>query len=536
MKKILITGLLISCTLQVMAQSRAVTFLGQHTYNTGINDVWGYADTANNKEYALVGVNDGLSIVDVTNAATPTEVEFVSGPSSIWRDMKTWDHYAYTVHDFISQGTEQGLLIVDLSTINSPNPLVTKTMRPSITINGSAQTLDKAHNIYIDENGVLYVFGADVSSGGALMFDVATNPMNPKYLGAFDNYYFHDGVARGDTLYGAAINRGFLSVVDVSNKANMQILATTNTPNNFTHNVWFSDDNNTVYTTDERSGAYVTAYDISDLNNISELDRIQTRFGGNVIPHNTHFYNNFLVTSYYTSGLQIVDAHEPDMLVETAYFDSSPFSGDGFGGAWGAYPWLPSGNILVTDREQGLFILSSTYPRATYLEIFVKDSVTGKPIINAQLDFVNASLSGTTNLSGFYKDGQADTGTFRLVIRKGGFQPDTITVNMRAGQIFKDTIALLPNGFNLSENRVPSLAMFPNPNQGALQLHNIPLHMGTLHLEFRSISGTLISRKTIEGGREQAVTIRHHLPKGIYLVALKNKENQAVQRGKLMVK
>ena len=104
------------------------------------------------------------------------------------------------------------------------------------------------------------------------------------------------------------------------------------TPNAFCHNIWFSDDNQTVYTTDEKTGAFVVSYDVSDLANIAELDRIRTGIFDptKVIPHNTHVYGDFLVTSYYTSGLQIVDASRPDILVETAYYDTSPFQGDGF--------------------------------------------------------------------------------------------------------------------------------------------------------------------------------------------------------------
>jgi hypothetical protein len=96
------------------------------------------------------------------------------------------------------------------------------------------------------------------------------------------------------------------------------------------------------------------------------------------------------VTSYYTSGLQIVDASRPDILVETAYYDTSPLTGDGFDGAWGAYPYLPSGNILVTDRQEGLFILGTDYPRASYFTAFVKDSVTGAPLVNAGITMFGA--------------------------------------------------------------------------------------------------------------------------------------------------
>ena len=46
---------------------------------------------------------------------------------------------------------------------------------------------------HIDENGVAYIFGADVGNGGAIFLDVATDPMNPSYLGEWDDYYIHDG-------------------------------------------------------------------------------------------------------------------------------------------------------------------------------------------------------------------------------------------------------------------------------------------------------------------------------------------------------
>ena len=66
-----------------------------------------------------------------------------------------------------------------------------------------------------------------------------------------------------------------LYIIDVSNKSNPITIGTHPTPNAFTHNAWVSDDGDYVFTTDEQSGAYLTAYDVSDLNNIQEVDRIQ---------------------------------------------------------------------------------------------------------------------------------------------------------------------------------------------------------------------------------------------------------------------
>ena len=76
-------------------------------HNSDASDIWGYVDGGGN-EYALVGLNDGTSIVDVTDPANPFEVFFEPGMNSIWRDIKTWDNYAY-----VTTEEPQGLLIID---------------------------------------------------------------------------------------------------------------------------------------------------------------------------------------------------------------------------------------------------------------------------------------------------------------------------------------------------------------------------------------------------------------------------------------
>ena len=45
---------------------------------------------------------------------------------------------------------------------------------------------------------------------------------------------------------------------------------------------------------------------------------------------------NYLVTSYYTSGITVVDATDPSNLIEIAYYDTSPdYDGGEFEGCWG---------------------------------------------------------------------------------------------------------------------------------------------------------------------------------------------------------
>ena len=77
--------------------------------------------------------------------------------------------------------------------------------------------------------------------------------MNPTIAGIFDDYYLHDGMVRGDTLWGSAIYAGVFSVIDVSDKSNPSIMSSYPTSCQFTHNAWISDDNNYLFTTDETS-------------------------------------------------------------------------------------------------------------------------------------------------------------------------------------------------------------------------------------------------------------------------------------------
>ena len=78
-------------------------------HTTKLNGIWGYTDEAGN-EYALVGTEDGVSIVDITVPAAATEILFIPGLNSVWREIKTVGDYAY-----VTTEASEGLLIIDLS-------------------------------------------------------------------------------------------------------------------------------------------------------------------------------------------------------------------------------------------------------------------------------------------------------------------------------------------------------------------------------------------------------------------------------------
>lgn len=349
MKKIILSIAGLMSLILYAQESLNMDLVGNLPYSQGTNDIWGYADGGN--EYALVGTVTGFSVVDVSNPSEPTELFFIDGSSSTWRDVKTWGKYAY-----VTTEAEDGLLIVDLSDLTGQTYIYTE------------EFFTTSHNIYIDENGYAYIFGTDTGNGGAVILDLTNDPMNPVLAGIFDDYYLHDGMVRGDTLWGSAIYAGVFSIIDVSDKSNPSIMSSYPTSCQFTHNAWISDDNNYLFTTDETAGCYVGSYDVSDIYDIQEIDLVQEWTGDgangnqeNVIPHNTHVFGDYLVTSYYTSGVTVIDASNPFNLIEVAYYDTSPMTGGSFDGCWGAYPYLPSGLILATDQQEGLFILHTPY-------------------------------------------------------------------------------------------------------------------------------------------------------------------------------
>ena len=427
---LLILGL-VGFTLQAQ-QSLNTNFLGQKSYNQELSDIWGYEKDG--AEYALVGVYNGISVVDVTNPSTPVEITFFNGYESIWRDLKTWGDYLYCINE-----TNGGLQIVNLAEAINGDSVATY-------IQNTDLGFTTAHNIFIDENGVLYVFGSNYSNGGCEMYDLTTNPENPIFLGVFDDYYFHDGMVRGDTLWGGAIYNGVFSVVDVSDKSNPEIIGSHSTPNTFAHNCWISDDGDYLFTTDEVSGAYVAAYDVSDLDDIQEIDRIQAWSGyTDVIPHNTHVDGDFIVTSYYRDGVSIVDISNPSNLIEVGYYDTSDdFSGNGFNGAWGTYPWLPSGNILVSDIENGLFIIEPKYTNASFLEGIITDAVTGAPMSNVFVQIVGANYSSYSALDGTYETGTADAGVYTVVFAAPGYEDQIIDVTLSSGENVVVSVQLNP--------------------------------------------------------------------------------------------
>lgn len=404
-----------------------------------IANLWGYTDEVGN-EYALVGVNGtfdrpgGISVVDLSDPQEPQEIFFHAGPMSIWREIKVWGDHAYMT----TEAEGGGLVIVDLSPLPESHDLpVTQFYDPA---------WHTSHSLFIDENGRLYIHGANEGNGGVIMYDLTQDPEAPVRVGGFDQWYVHDSYARGDTLYAAHILDGFFSIVDVSDPAAPVLLGQHATPNNFTHNTWLDASGRYLFTTDERNNSYVGAYDVSDPADIQFLDKLQSDPGSDAVPHNTYWLpGGYLVQSYYTYGVSIYDASRPENMVEVGSYDTSPTSGGGFHGAWGVYPFFASGRLIVSDIEEGLFVLQPTYARACWLQGNITNANNGLPVSQASVSLAGTVASDLTGISGLYSTGLLEPGTYTLVVNAPGYFPATVEgVVLTTGELTVQDVQLVP--------------------------------------------------------------------------------------------
>lgn len=513
MKQLITLLGLITLSFTVFSQTN-MDILGQLSYTDQLSDVWGYADEEGN-EYALVGAYSGFSIVDVTDPTDPEEVFFGDGPASIWRDIKTWGDYAY-----VSNETGSGVYIVDLSPL--PDGEITETTN----FTGDTYPFSSVHNLYIDEFGKLYIFGANNGAGGAIICDLTDDPMNPVELGRFNDFYLHDGMARGDTLWGGGVYNGLLGAIDVSDPSDPEIMGTVDTPSGVTHNAWVSDDGTHVFTTDEVSSGYIAAFDVTDLSDMTETDRIQRAPGTGVIPHNAHVLNDFIITSYYREGVTIHDGSNPNNLIEVGHYDTSPnYSGNGFNGCWGAYPFLPSGNILASDMEEGLYILSVEYIRAAFLEGIVTDSITGDPMFNVEIEVMGADLITQTTFDGSYDFGTTLSGTFDVMFSKEEFETKVISnVEIVNGSLTELNVALGPeviSAINDNNELNGIFRLYPNPfsNNITLDYDRKSKKSSQLLVSVYDLMGNVVQQVNLENSYG-VVEFGAELPQGIYFVKL----------------
>ncbi|MCC6726503.1 MAG: choice-of-anchor B family protein [Saprospiraceae bacterium] len=438
MKKTVLSFLMAIASLWANAQLN-MTLADQINYAQGTSSLWGYIDPEDGTEYAAVGTRTGVSVVDLSDPNNVVEIAFKPdqmNSNSLWREVKSYGHYIYSVTE-----AGGGLQVINMT---DPNNVTSVNWAPNIPGLG---VLNKIHSITVDEFGYLYLNGSNLNSGGPIIVDVSADNGNPVYAGKLPAIYAHDSYARNNIIYTSDIYVGNFKVYDITDKANPVLLAIQQTPYNFTHNTWLNDAGDVIFTTDEKANAPVGVYDISDLNNIKELDQFRpvATVGQGVIPHNVHVWNDWVVTAYYTEGTIIIDGSRPENMIEVGNFDSFVSQSAGFYGVWGVYPYFPSGLVIASDMQNGLLVYNVNYVRACWLEGKVTNAITGANVSGASVSIASAQPNAaTSDLLGNYKTGQAIPGVFDVTVTAAGYFPKTVQATLENDVLTLLDVALEP--------------------------------------------------------------------------------------------
>ena len=336
------------------------------------NDIWGWTDPLDNKEYALVGRSDGTAFVDVTDPVSPVYLGFLASNtgSTAWRDIKVYADYAYIVSD---NNGGHGMQVFDLT-------LLRAVVSPPVSFSETVHygVFAKGHNIAINEaTGFAYVVGSETFNGGLHFIDI-TNPANPAAAGGFSgDGYTHDTqvvtFAGLDTAYsGREIafnsNEDTLTIVDVTDKNTPVQLSRTGYPNNaYTHQGWLTEDHAYFLSgdeLDERKNSSINftrthLWDVADLDAPIYLGFYEASVQS--IDHNLYIHNDLVYAANYTTGLRVLDHSDiaNGNLTEVAYIDTHPSKDSltSFDGAWSSYPFFSSGTVIIGDREGGLVVV-----------------------------------------------------------------------------------------------------------------------------------------------------------------------------------
>lgn len=316
--------------------------------NQRYNDVWGFVQ--HGREYAVIGSTEGAHIIDVVSGQQAAFAPGAArGAEIIHRDYKTFGHYLYAVCD---EGISN-LQVFDLSFLPDSIHLVYESDPLELAL---------CHNIFIDTaKGKLYAASVKGLASGSDHMRVYSlkHPEQPTLLTKYNrNSKVHDVFVRNDTAFCSAEFYG-LEIVDFSGPPGtwQNIGELTAYPyKGYNHSSWVRQDGVGVMA-DETHGLPLKIINVNNLEEVRVLSHFAPRTDSTCIPHNPYIVGNYVFVSWYFDGLQIYDISDPANPRRAGFFDtySSP-SFVGFAGAWGCYPFLPSGKVLLSDMQSGLHI------------------------------------------------------------------------------------------------------------------------------------------------------------------------------------
>lgn len=367
------------------------------TSSGAANDIWGHVDLNDMREYAIMGLQRGLAVIDVSDPESPVIVGSISGQATTWRDIKVLQYYdaqrqrfqayAYAGGDSLSEG----LSIIDLGDLPNSIRLVTRILEDRSSHNLYISGVDYTTSTALkDQKPLLHVTGSPNFGGSWRTFELAT-PHAPR--SAYSNItasrsdYTHDAssllltdhrVSRDCLLPNAPscnvildFNEQEVRLWQHSDAQQAVELGSMTYPNlEYVHSGWWSENKQFIFVhdeLDEQRNAINTSLNIFDISDLNSPQLVATWVGlTRATDHNGFVKGNKYYMSNYERGVTILDVSNATLPREIGYFDTFGTSDNAsFNGVWGVYPFLPSGIILASDIQGGLYILRDDTLRDT---------------------------------------------------------------------------------------------------------------------------------------------------------------------------
>jgi len=353
------------------------------------NDIWGHVDLNTGDEYAIIGLRNGVAVVNVTDPTNPSEVGTVTGASSTWRDIKVyqyyddefglWRAYAYATID----SAPDKVTIIDLNNLPHSVSLVKKSSVVSTAHNVYISNVDPTFNIALPGlTPSLQLTGTNKNSGAFTNYTLS-DPENISLVAtqARGQGYTHDGASlvinderkniacpNSDTCtIFADFNEKEFKLWNISDPEKVLLVGTgrytdVSSVDQYVHSGWPSEDKQYIFVHDEFDekdasiNSTVRVFSIADIAHPQHVG--QWTGPTRAIDHNGFVRGNRYYLSNYERGFSVLDISDPVNPSEIGFFDTyTPSNNAAYNGGWGAYPFLPSGNVLVSDIGSGLYIL-----------------------------------------------------------------------------------------------------------------------------------------------------------------------------------
>lgn len=326
------------------------------------NDLTGWHDPRNNKEYIIAGSTDSIYFFDITNPDSMVLLQ-VRGGGSVYaknRDFEVYDHYVYCVSD---QAFGAGALqVFDLNFLPD-----------SVHEVYHSDVLGKfTHTVFIDKPSKRLYMPMNSKASGFSALDVLSldNPEQPSFLmkldvpqkpgGGFLFSRVHEMYARNDTAYLSCEDAG-LFIFDLRNPNQQQLIGSiTSYPDRgYNHSSWLDSSGRYLMFTDENMGLDIKIYDLKNMSDPVFVSQFNS--STLAMPHNAYWLNDFAWVSSYHDGVVVYNIRNPANPEKVAWFDTHyevPELYGGYKGCWGVYPYLPSGNIIASDLTTGIWVLT----------------------------------------------------------------------------------------------------------------------------------------------------------------------------------